>query len=438
MKMYHYFPHLGGLKRMRVNKIRFTNIFYNNKFVFIFSIILSTLIWIIVSLVNTDSYINFKIGDIPINIQLSDNAKNNDLMVFFIDKNSASVSVSGSSLALSKLTSDSINVTSFQASEIDRSGTYELNLTAKQNDNMIDYEIDQNSLTPKKVKVLVDRYKELKIPITDNVNYRTDSQYFASTTKFIPENVTVSGPESVVSKVAKVKAEYNITQTLNESKTFFSPIVLYDENDNKLSDNDLSMLTISDKNVQCEIPILKKTTLPLLVNLENKPIEFDANSRVKITPSTVEVAIPVNNTDFNNIMLQKIDFSNVDLNNNKFEMMVELPEGYKNLSNAYTAQVEFDMTGLQAKVIDVNNFQFTNLASDKSAKALTGSIQVEVVGPEDQIEYITGQNVTATVDLANKSNFTGHTEMPVKFTINGANGCWIYGNYKISISINEA
>lgn len=421
---------------MKISKIKLGSLFYDNKFVLVFSIILSVILWITISLVNTGSEISLKIGDIPINIQLSDSAKSNDLMVFIIDKHTASVSVSGNSMVLAKLTSDSINVTSSQASAIDRSGTYELNLTAKQNDNLVAYDIDQNSLSPKKVKVLVDRYKELKIPVTDDINYRTESQYFAGTTNFLPEDITISGPESIVSKVATVKAEYNIAQTLSESKMFSAPLVLYDENDNKLSDSDITMLTISDKSVQCEIPILEKTTLPISVEFDNKPQNFDIASRVKINPSAIEVAIPSAETSsIDKVTLPKLDFSKIDFNHNKFELDVELPEGYKNLSNAYTVQVEVNMTDLQPKVIEVSNFQFTNVPSGRTATALTGSIQVEAMGPADQIEAITGQNVTAVVDLSSKSGFVGHTEMPVKFTINGADGCWIYGSYKISLTI---
>lgn len=421
---------------MKIKKIKLSNLFGDDRFVLSFSIILSIILWVIVSIANNGSDISLKISDIPIDIQLSDNAKNYGLNVFMIDKDMASVSVKGNSMVLSKLSGDSISVTSPQSSAIDRSGTYELNLTAKQNSHLVDYEIDQNTLSPKKVKVLVDRYKELSFSITDNINYRTDSQYFAGSTKFLSENITISGPESIVSKVYEIKAEYNVAQTLTETKTFYAPVFLYDEDDNRLSEDDLDMLTISNKNVQCEIPILQKITLPISVEFENKPETFDAASKVSLTPSTIEVAVVNGDVMPDKVTLPKIDFSGVDLSHNKFELEVELPENCKNLSNASTVQVEIDLTGFQFKFIDLNNFQFSNLAKGKNATALTSSIQVEAIGPEDQIKLMTGNNITATVDLSSKSGFTGHTEMPVNFTITGVNSCWVYGDYMISLTID--
>lgn len=438
MTMVHCYLYLGEIKKMKIKikKIKAANLFGDDRFVLSFSIVLSIILWIIISLANDGSDISLKISDIPIDIQLSDNAKNYGLNVFMIDKDTATVSVTGNSMVLSKLTGDSITVTSSQASAIDRSGTYELNLTAKKNSHLVDYEIDQNTLSPKKVKVLVDRYKELTIPITDNINYRTDSQYFAGSTKFLSENITISGPESIVSKVYEIKAEYNVVETLNETKTFYAPIFLYDEDDNRLPEDDLDMLTISNKNIQCEIPIMQKATLPISVDFDNKPENFDVASKVKVTPSTIEIAVANGSAIPDNVMLPKIDFSEVDLSHNKFELEVELPENCKNLSNASTVQVEIDLTGFQFKFIDLNNFQFSNLAKGKKATALTSSIQVEVIGPEDQIKLITEKNITATVDLSSKSGFTGHTEMPVSFTITGVDSCWVFGDYMVSLTID--
>ena len=61
------------------------------------------------------------ISDIPVTIELSQNAKDNDLMVFN-DNQTASVSVSGSSFIVSQVQKENILVTALQAGTIDRAG----------------------------------------------------------------------------------------------------------------------------------------------------------------------------------------------------------------------------------------------------------------------------------------------------------------------------
>ena len=138
------------------------------------------------------------------------------------------ITISGSSFIVSQVQKENILVTALQAGTIDRAGTYTLVLSAKQQGTLSGYEISQTSLVPQTIQVLVDRLKEQSFEITDNIQYKTDPEYFAGTTKFTPEKITVSGPESIVNKIDKVQADYTISETLTSSQSLTVPIVLYD------------------------------------------------------------------------------------------------------------------------------------------------------------------------------------------------------------------
>ena len=87
---------------MKKNKFSIGRLFYNDKFVMIFSVLVSIILWFTVSATNTSTESHKVISDIPVTIELSQNAKDNDLMVFN-DNQTASVSVSGSSFIVSQL-----------------------------------------------------------------------------------------------------------------------------------------------------------------------------------------------------------------------------------------------------------------------------------------------------------------------------------------------
>ena len=116
---------------MKKNKFSIGRLFYNDKFVMIFSVLVSIILWFTVSATNTSTESHKVISDIPVTIELSQNAKDNDLMVFN-DNQTASVSVSGSSFIVSQVQKENILVTALQAGTIDRAGTYTLVLSAKQ------------------------------------------------------------------------------------------------------------------------------------------------------------------------------------------------------------------------------------------------------------------------------------------------------------------
>ena len=78
---------------------------------------------------------------------------------------------------------------------------------------MTDYEFS-SSVSPKFVTVVVDRYKSQTFDITPNIKFTADTDYFVAPIALSEPQVTVSGPESLVSSIASVTVEENISGTL--------------------------------------------------------------------------------------------------------------------------------------------------------------------------------------------------------------------------------
>lgn len=423
---------------MKIKKISMGQLFYNNKFVLIFSIIVSIFLWLFVTSADTEDHPR-AIANVPIEITLSDAAQADGLKVFSPVSKTATVYVKGNSLVVNQISADDLEVVALSASSITSPNTYTLPLTAQKTEkrNLTDFTV--SSVSPEQAIVVVDRYKEKTFNIQSDItypeNYKSDPSFFVGTPALNSDTVTVSGPEKQVQQVNRVAFEYKVTDTLKDTKNFTADLVLYDVNGNKITDGGL---TLSLKQVEVTIPVLPREVLPLDAVFTNKPAGLSlGSSEISIDPQTIEVAGPSSVlANLSAVSLAPIDFSKVSPSSNSFDVDVSLPSTCKNLSNIPTARVTLALSGLSTRNITVTNFSVKNLGSGKHADIYTKALNVTVVGPKEEIAKLTESNLVAEIDLSDNENFTGHTEMPVTFSISNASSSWVYGSYMVNLSVS--
>jgi YbbR domain-containing protein len=421
------------------NKFSVGSLFYSEKFLVVFSVTIAFIIWVVVSLNSAGPETTMTIDSVPINVDFSESAKLDNLKVFDI-KNSktASITVRGNSLLLSKLKNTDIEVTAEQADSITKPGVYELALSAKKKSNNSAFTIVNESLNPQKITVTVDRYREIRFDVLDNIKFKTDPQYFSGKTSLDSSQVTISGPEEVVDKISKVQVDYTINETLKGNKRFRAPITIYDESGNKLTDADTSKLQISNSDIDVNIEVLKKATLPIKTTFINQPSSFNPDSICVITPNNIDIAGPEDViSSMTSVNLEPIDFSEVDSNNLTFDKKVSLPASCKNLSNAYTATVSINLGQISKKTISVNKFEFTNVPDNIKTAVGTNYLQVTIMGPQSQLDHISSDNVVSVINIADKINFRGYTNIVTGFKIDNADQCWVYGSYEASVQLQD-
>lgn len=423
------------MKIKKFNKITFKDIFYNDKFILLFSVCISFILWIFLA-VGDSAEKPITISDIPININLSEAAIEDGLKVFGAQNIKAEISVTGSRIIVGQLTKSDIQVTAQMANNITSPGHYTLELTAKKTGVLTDYEFSSR-VTPGLITVMVDRYREAEFTVESGVQYKSDPAYFSGTTTFSSPIVKISGPESEVSKVKKIVAQSEINDVLKSSRTLYNvPLVMYDMYGQVIANDLITMSAIAE---DVTIPILLRKTLPISAQFINQPENMEFfKSRITIDPKDIEIAGPEDMfKNYNAVLLEQIDFSKVSLNNHEFEQSIIIPSGCKNLSNTYTVKVKIDMSGIRSRTFNVTNFSFLNKSSSKSAKVNTKSISVTIIGPAAQISTMSASDIVGEIDLKDKESFTGHTEMPTKFKVNNYPYCWGYGDYNVNVEVTE-
>ena len=415
-------------------KISLKNLFYNNRFVLFFSVLCAIVLWFVMASTNTEER-PMLVSDVPINIKLSDTAQANGLKVISPVDAKAKVYIKGNSLIVRAIKNTDMEVVAQLASTITEPGTYPLQLTVQKKGTMTNYEID--SFDPGTITVRVDRYLEKSFEIEDHMQYKVDSDHFVSAVTYGLASVTVSGPETEVSRVKSVVVKDEIAETLTETKHFTTNLVMLDENGDEIQDENLKL---SAEAVDVTISVLLRKILPLKVEFVNKPSGLTlSSSQITIDPVNIEIAGPEDSiANLTEITLDPIDFSGLSPSNNEAEASITLPQNYKNLSNIYSAKVKIDLSGYTTRSMTVTQFVVKGLAANRTARVVNTSLPITVVGPESELESLTASNLVATVDMTGKETFTGQSQMPVTISFTNASRSWAFGSYKVSVQVQES
>lgn len=415
------------------NNTFLSRILFNNKLVLILSVLISFVIWVGMSMGGAEE-ITKRITNIPIKIELSDEAKADGLQVFSVSNESAEISVVGNRLSIGSLSAEDIDIVATQASTITSPGSITLDLSAKKIGLNTNYEFS-STIYPSSVVVTVDRAREITMPLTNNIDYSIAEGYYEETTQYSSPSIIVTGPESEVSRVAKAVVEGNIEGSITETTTVSQEVILLDAyGDRIISD----MIKLSADYVDVTIPVNYKKTLKLGVELVNAPTGVLADDGfITISPSEIEVAAAYSELiGLSSVNVASIDMSDIGTSTTKKVMKVELPSGFRNLSNILTVDVTFNMTGYVSKTFTVDRFDTSGCSNSSRVELSTKELEVKIIGPKHEIDMITADDLTAVIDFGNKAQgYTGSTQLVANIKIDGTSKCWAYSDYFTNVTI---
>lgn len=421
------------MKENKSKRSRFRAFVQSTNFLFIVSIVISLVIWIYMS-ISTGNDTSLTISDIPVQVELSEEAVNNGLQVFSGSDYKASLTVTGNRAVVGSLQASDITVKA-AANYVDSAGNYTLYLNASKNDPYSDFQIS-SAIKPSTIDVFIDYLREATFDIQENVVYKVDDGYYASTT-LSSKTIYITGPQSEVSKISKVVAAANIDGTLNSSRKVNADIILYDA-DGKEINTDL--LSLDFKTVEAAISVLPEKEVSLKPTFTNLPSGLQiTDDMISVEPSSILLAGTddvLNKTD--SVNLAPIDFTTLTNTKSIFDLAVEIPTDCKNISNTSTAKVTLDLSSLSSKKLTVEKFMVQGLASGYSAEVTQKNLEVTVYGTSSQIDSLSASDITAVIDVSSSDGMKGSVSMPVTFNIENGSSCWVSGSYKANLTISES
>lgn len=406
----------------------------NNKFIFVVAVLISVSLWLYSSLGTTNDT-SVTINNIPIQIELSDEARDNGLQVFSGNKQTASVTVTGNRVVLGSVKESDVTVTA-AANSVNSAGSYNLPVSAAKTNPSSTFQIS-SAVTPSTISVVIDYFRESSFQIQDNhIVYRVADGYYGFTS-LSSKSVVISGPQTEISKIDKVYAIAEINGTLTDSVSVDAELALYDKNDNKLSTD---LFTMDVSKVKVNVSVLPEKTVEVKPTFINKPEGLEiTEDMISIEPSTILLAGPKDILDkTTEVKLEPIDFSTLDAEEKTYDALgIDIPTDCKNLSNSTSAKVTLDLSGLTSKNFTVDKFTVEGLSDKYDAQVTQKSITVTVVGTKKEIDKLSSSDIVAVINTSDASGTTGSVQMSVTFRLSGTKSCWVSGKYKANLTITE-
>lgn len=410
-----------------------SNLFYNNRFVMVFSFIVACCLWAAIMSNNTDENQTWKIDNVPITVEYSTGAVESGLKVYNLSKSDVSVSIQGNSLTVRQVKAENLEVVATITENMKDATNNTVILSArKKNGVLADFSVA--SIEPGTITAEVDVAKEATLPIENEISVVVETDCYARQPTLSSETVVISGPQSIVNQIDKVVAKYEMAETLTETKEFSAPLVLYDDAGNVIEN---SYIQLSPSAVNVRVPVLWRKTIPIVTEFRNKPTAFP-DSLITATPVEIEVAGAKESLGtLNNIVLSPIDFSKVNLSNTVFTLEIGLEADFYNISNYETSLIKFDLQGYQERTVTIDTITVVNVKDDREVEVRNDSIDVQIIGPAGDVAKISQANLYAQVNMSKRQDALGTQEVPLTVGIQGNTSCWVSGSYTASVYISE-
>ena len=413
-------------------------IFYDNKVLMVFSLILAVFIWllVVISLSPTDTAV---IKDVPVSIDLTNSVPAQfDLEIFGQSDFTVDVEVSGKRYFVNSksVNKDSVKVIA-QTAYVDSAGKHTLALKVSKINETDEFEIV--SVSDDFIEVYFDVYKELDFPIEAKVIADGDivkSGYTAGEPVLSAETVTVSGPATEVDNISKVYAELTVERALTETKTQAADIKAYNENGGAIH---YLTYNYANSEITITLPVYYVVDKPTSVDFTHAPVAFKDKINYTVSPSSVEAG--VHGADADNIpdyiSVATIDFSLIKPGKNSFTFDAQKIPSLIILDGTKEFTVDVSVTGCSQRTVNVakENISFVNAPSGYEVADIVKSIgSVTVCGPQSSLDSLQAADVYAVVDLANIDVNAAEQTVSARLGVKNSSDCWIYGEYTVTIN----
>ena len=236
-------------------KFSFRKLLYNKKFTIPFSVFLSFVLWMIIS-VKQKPITDRTFSNINATISLENTfASENELSIIGdISDQKFTVLVMGQNHIVAGLNASDINLYA-SAATVDSPGEYNLTVSASPPGD--EYEIV--NIYPKTIKVAFDYMETKEFTVTASAEGITALGGLITEPAVVSgmesNTITITGPRTVINSIETVNAKTQVNKTLSASETFDASIVLLDKDEKEISTENLQL---SADKVKVTVPISKK------------------------------------------------------------------------------------------------------------------------------------------------------------------------------------
>lgn len=408
------------------------NVLKSKAFYIVFSVLASIALWMYVSYIDNPD-VTIPVSGIRVEFLGEDTLTDNNLIITGVDENAITLRFTGKRNDLSTLSNSNVTVS------VDLSGTavagvagvHQLSYTVNYPDNISASDAVVTGASVDYITVTVEKLLEKTVPVKGSYEGEIVDGYQAEPLEFAPKTITVSGPETVISRVSYVWVSLE-RDNLSETVTEEVPVVLMDSDGNEISSD---YLILSQDTIVVTLNIVMIKEIPLTVNLIEGAGATSENTIITISPASITVSgDPEALGELNHIVLGTIDLSNTT---NAETFSIVIPNEMTNLSGVTEATVTIEIKGLETKDFTSTNIQTANVPDGYSAEIITKSLKITVRGEALLLDTVSLSNIRIVADLSEIGDATGVFAVTAKIYIDGFTDLGAVGEYTVTVSVTK-
>lgn len=417
---------------MKRNNRRISDLFYNNRFLLVFSIIFAVAIWLVIAVEFGEEV------ESTITIDAVAEERAGGLVPFGEKDFKITVVVKGKKYIVeSKETKENIYAV-LNTSHAGVAGKdTAVNVEVRSKELRPLYEI--KDFYPKTVSVFYDYEESLDFNVEPDITYADDVRkaaavgYKMDKVEIVSDyTVNIKGPKSEVENIEKVYAKASLKSDFRETQNFTADLVL--ESKNGVT---LNYCEPSFKTVQFKADVYKSKDLKPEIDYSNPPADYIDNLKlfeVTVNPQRVNVGLPEDQLEGRDSfkLATKIDFSQLHEGENIIRIPAssdEVPGGIliENISEFVVTIKVPAMNRKEVKVPENVKDISINVPDNLDLELVEVDFRsVTVIGPPSELSTINTDTLVFTADFSgiDESQKGELVTVPVKLF---DESCWAYG-----------
>ena len=371
--------------------------------------------------------------NIPVVLQNEDIWAERGLMIVS-ERPTVTLHLSSTRTNLNQLNESNINVIA-NVNSIVTAGTHELTYNVAYPGNVPSGAVSRQSSRPNMITLKVENRITRQIPVIPVYSGSVAEGLLADRENLVLDNafIEVSGPESVVEKIAQAAIFVNLegqTQTIVQECTY----TLCDESGEPV---DSQWVTTNVEVVNLTLTVRQVKEVRLSVKIVDGGGATALTSSVNVEPKTIRVSgseALLNGLDV--LELGTINLGEI-ADDKTLTMPITLPEGITNETGITEATVTVHFPNLTTKTMSVDNIELINIPDGLEAELVTKIMEINLRGPKGLIEDITEEQVTVKVDLSEAQTGTDKYVVTIEFG-SGFAGVGALNSYTVMVTLTEA
>ncbi len=366
------------------------------------AVVIAVILWFYV--MSIDGNVQAKpINNIPVTFTGTEALEAKGLMVVD-DEQTANLTVRATPRVLAQLTDETVqlvvDVSSYDSATTYTNVAYDVILPNGVSRDEVEIVSGSNGNT---VSFEIARYRERSVEIRGRFTGSVAQGYLPGDDDefvFSPETLLISGQESLVNQVAYALVTVDgedLTETVSDNFSY----QLIGASGDVLEDLDI---TCETETIYTTFPILATAELPLEVQFTSGGGVDADDARYELSVDSITVAGSQEAVDAivaqGAITVATIDLATVE-DGDVLTFPIALTEELSNITGVAEVTVTIELpSGLTTKTVETTNIRYLNVPDGWQATLVTQSVTVELRGPADALEPVTGNEVRVVADLS--------------------------------------